>query len=381
MQAKKIMFVISTLGGGGAERVASNLLSELSRKDLRLMLVLFNNSFEENIYDLPNTVKVRHIGIKPLGNIIYAGAKFVYIITRLAKIIRDEKPDSILCFMDYANIIGILSNIIAGSKARIIISVHTSPSLHFRRYARDFFSRIVAVLMKLLYNSAASVIAVSEWIGNDLVDNFNIDRAKVVTIYNPVDLKNIERLAAQELDHPWYSEDIPVIITAGRLSKEKGMEHLLKAFTIARKKCMLRLVILGAGAEERALRNLSRSLGIDEDVAFLGFMNNPYQYMKRSALYVLPSLYEGFPNVIVEAMACGLPVISTMYNPGSNEIIVHEKNGLLVPVADEMALADAILRLLNNPEERERYVCEARKKVKDYALEKIAEQYVKVFQG
>jgi len=381
MQARKIMFVIPSLGGGGAERVASNLLIEFSKKDVELLIVLFNKSSEKIYYNLPHAVKVRHIGISPISNIMYAGVKFIVLIIKLAKIIRDEKPDSVLCFMDYTNIIGILSNILAGSKARITISVRTSPTLHFRRYARGFFNDVISVFMKLLYNKADAVIAVSEWIRNDLIDNFNIDRARVVVIHNPVDIRSIDTLAAQGVAHPWYSEDIPIIFTAGRLSKEKGLDYLIKAFAIARKRCILRLVIMGEGAEEDALRNLSRSLAFDEDVAFLGFNKNPYQYMKRSAIYVLPSLYEGFPNVLVEAMACGLPVISTMYNPGANEIIQHEKNGLLVPVADEKALAAAILRLLNNPEESERYACEAKKKVEDYTLDKIADQYDRVLRN
>lgn len=365
------MFVIPSLEGGGAERAASNLLNELSAANVGVTVVLFSKKIG---YGLPDKIKVRYINLEPHKNPIYTIIKFFLIVFNLAKIIREEKPFNILSFMDYANIVTILSNILFVKKAKMTISVHIPPTMHLQRYSKDFWNKIISPLIRILYNKADKIIAVSDLIKNDLINNYRINNKKIVTIYNPVDISKINILTKEEISHPWFREDTPIILSVGRLSKQKGFNHLLKAFAIVQKEGDVRLLILGEGEEEEYLKGLSRELRISSNVYFAGFQENPYKYMKRSTIYVLSSFYEGFPNVLVEAMACGIPVVSTMY-PGSDEVIEHEKDGLLVPVADEKALAEAMLRLLKNPEERGKYSVEAKKKVESFSIEKIARQY------
>ena len=293
----------------------------------------------------------------------------------MRKIIKEEKPNSILSFMDYPNIVAILSNLLSGRRARINISVHTSPTLQLKRYSNNRWNGIISILMRLLYNKADKIIAVSSFIKGDLIKNYGIKESGVMVIYNPVDIEKINTLASEEISLQLFKEEVPIIISVGRLSREKGHEFLLKAFAIMRKKVRMRLVILGEGEEERNLGKLSRNLGINNDVVLLGYDKNPYKYMKRASIFVLSSLYEGFPNVLIEAMACGTPVISTQYNPYPHEIIEHGKNGLLVPVADENALAEAMLRLLNDKVLRKTLAEKAKKRIVDFSIEKITEQY------
>lgn len=367
---RKIMFVVSSLEGGGAEKVASSLLNEFSKSEIDVILVLFS---KKTGYDLSEKIKVRYIDVKLKGNFIYTVFKFFYIVFSLVRIIKDERPFNVLSFMDYTNIAVILSRFFGGATG-LTISVHTTPTLHFK-HVRSFWNTILKILIKLLYNKADKIIAVSKYIRKDLICNFGVEESKTVTIYNPVDTVKINLLADEDVSHPWFAEKNPVILSAGRLSKEKGFDYLLKAFAIVRQKMNVRLMILGSGSEEHFLRELSRKEGVDKDVAFLGHKQNPFMYMRRATIYVLSSLYEGFPVALVEAMACGVPVVSTIYNPGRSEIIENEKNGLLVIAGDEKALADGMLRLLTDAKEREHFANEAKKTVEALSLEKIVQRY------
>ena len=376
MQNNKIMFVIPSLEGGGAERVATVLLGEFCKaKNVDTILVLFHKNIG---YELPDNLKIICLNIGEHKNFVYTATKFFLIIIKLIKILRKEKPHSVLSFMEYTNLIVILSNFFSNIKTKIAVSVHSSPTLYLHKYGRNFWDKATLVLMRFLYNKANRIITVSEFIKYDLINNFGVNQSKVTVIYNPVDLEKISISAMEDASHPWFGDNIPVILSAGRLSKEKGFDYLIKAFAIVRREMNVRLMLLGQGSEENFLRELSSKTGVDKDIAFLGFQQNPFMYMRRASVYVLSSLYEGFPVALVEAMACGVPIISTLYNPGFNELVENEKNGLLVPVADERALAVAMLRLLNNPEERRKYSAQAKESVRQFSIKQIVEQYKSV---
>ena len=375
IEDKKIMFVVPSLEGGGAERVAANLLKGFIGSGIETVLVLFD---KKHGYGIPDGVNVRYLNIGHNKDIISTVVKFFLIIFKLAGIIRKEKPFTILSFMDYTNIVVLLSNMLLLNRAKATVSVHTSPTLHLRKYSKNISNSIMSLLIRLLYKKADLIITVSDFIRDDFIENFGIDHAKITTIYNPVDTDKVKVLAEEDVFHPWFKDNIPVILSAGRLSREKGFDYLLKAFAVVKGKMNARLMILGEGSERENLEHLSHELGISENVFFAGFKENPYKYMKRAAIYVLSSLFEGFPNVIAEAMACGTPVISTMYNPSRHEIIEHGENGLLVPSKDELALAGAILKLLTDVSMGTRLACQARKKVEELSLENIMNQYKKV---
>ena len=236
----------------------------------------------------------------------------------------------------------------------------------------------MGLLIKVFYNKADSIIAVSKHVGDDLVKNSRINKKLIHIINNPIDIDRINYLSNEDMAEEFFNEDAPIILSVGRLSKEKGFEYLLKAFSLLKERSNARLVILGEGKEEANLKKLSKELGIDKQVLFLGFKDNPYKYMKRSTIFVFPSLYESFGIAMVEAMSCGVPVIATKSYVGIEDIIEHEKTGLLLPVADENALAESMFRLLNDEELRRFLSMEAKKKVENFSIEKITKKYKKV---
>ncbi len=374
VEKKKIVFVVPSLRGGGAEKVASSLFESMqsSAENIKLVLVLFERNL---LGSFGQNVDIRYLSVSSNKNIIYTIKKFFWVIYRLSKIIQNESPCTILSFMDYSNVVSIIGNWLSGRKNKVIISVHILPTDDLYKYATDFWKKIMGVLIKSLYNKANSIIAVSQGVRNDLVENFRIDKRKIHVIHNPIDLNKIDLLSLEDVSERPLNEDIPIILSVGRLSKQKGFEYLLKAFSVLKGKRDARLIILGEGEEEPNLKELSKSLGVDEKVFFLGFKDNPYKYMKRSTIFVLSSLYEGFGIVIVEAMACGIPVIATKSYVGIEDIIEHEKNGLLVPVADENALAESILRLLDDMELRMSMSEEAKKNIRKFSIERITDQY------
>ncbi|GAB4486964.1 MAG: hypothetical protein OHK006_15450 [Thermodesulfovibrionales bacterium] len=375
---RKILFVVPSLEGGGAERTAATLLGRFGELGQDVVLVLFSR---RTGYGLPENVRTRYIDIEPRNGLVYSAAKFLSTTARLAAIIRDERPFAVLSFMDYTNIIAVLANALASGGARMIVSVRTSLSLHFGMQSEWMMRTVLPFLIRHLYKRADRIIAVSGFVKNDLVEHFGQARGKVETIYNPVDLDRIIPLSREPVDHPWFREDVPLIVAVGRLSREKGLDWLLKAFARVTRDLSARLVILGRGEEEQELRTMAAELGLRDAVDFPGHQENPYKFMGKADVFVLPSLYEGFPVALVEAMACGVPVVSTVYNPGATEIIEHEKTGLLVPPADDAALAGAIIRLLREKSLGVRLAEGARAWVAELTVARIAERYRDVLLG
>jgi glycosyltransferase involved in cell wall biosynthesis len=194
-----------------------------------------------------------------------------------------------------------------------------------------------------------------------------------------VDIDMIKKLAQEELRDPTFSPNIPVIISVGHLRAEKDFPTLLKAFSIVRKNVPSRLAILGNGEEKTRIEKSIKELSLKDNVYLAGFQENPYKFIKRSAILALSSLYEGFPNVLLEAMALGIPVVSTNCPSGPAQIITDGENGLLVPVRDEHLLAKAILRILQDEDLRKRLIENGYKRVKDFLPEKIIRQYEAIF--
>ena len=224
----------------------------------------------------------------------------------------------------------------------VIDHVHLSSALRYIRYA--FIRRL---MIQYLYKYAERVINVSEQGAHDIIENFQIDKQKVQCIYNPVDIESIQERALESKTVPDdIPADRPIILTVGRLTRQKDYPTLLGAFRIVLKEQNAFLIILGEGEERDALIGLSKNLGIDSHILFAGFQKNPYPFFRRADCFVLSSIYEGFGIVLVEAMACGCPVISTDCLAGPGEIIEDGQSGLLVPVGDIQLLAKQVLSVL-----------------------------------
>ncbi len=229
-------------------------------------------------------------------------------------------------------------------------------------------------LIKKYYPKADMIVAVSQGVAEDLIKSFNIPKEKIQVIYNPI-TPEIFQKAKELLGHPWFGPNQPpVILAIGRFTKQKDFPTLLKAFALVRQQRKVRLLILGDGEERPLLEQLTRNLKIQNDVMMPGFTDNPYAFMKRAALFVLSSVYEGLPNVLIEAIALGCPVVSTDCPSGPREILDGGRYGRLVPVGDYEALANAILQTLDNrPDPKV-----LQQRAAQFSLENAVKEYLKV---
>lgn len=334
---KKIMIVIPSLADGGAERVAS-LLSRNFAEGVETVYALFDGRVE-----YPHAGRVVDLAVPARGGFFKKILNVAKRYFALKRLIAEEKPDAVLSFMESANLVNILCN---GRKAVVSVRVHPTTN-----YASSFFDRMIV----RRYNRAGRVIAVSKAIVDDLADNFGIERSRMTTIYNPANVDEIRRMADEPVAGPYadiFCGRAKVIITAGRLNAQKGHADLLKAFHMVRGHLekngeKARLVIMGRGELETPLRELASKLGLSDAVFFLDFQKNPFAFIKKSDLFVLSSRYEGFPNSVIEAMICGVPVVSTDCPTGPAEIFGKDRFGNLVGVGDVEDLASTMLEFLS----------------------------------
>lgn len=358
----KVVFIIPHLGKGGTERVLALLLEHLDRNKIEPCCIFYES---KHIYKIPADVKIYYLelaGVDGFFNKIIYAVKRVY---RLNGIIRTERPEVIFSFLNGVNLLVILASILSGNlrrRVKLLISERTSLSIYLRK--RDFLLRL---LIMILYRKADKIIANSNGVKKDLISYVGIPEEKICVIYNPIDIESVEKLSYEEVtEHPWFNENIPVVINVGALTYPKAQEYLLKAFYLARKRIKCRLVILGEGEKEDELKRLALDLRITDDAAFLGFKENPFKFMRKSAVFVLSSRFEGFPNVLLEAMACGVPAVSTRCKSGPEEIITDSVDGLLVPVENEEKLAEAIIKVITNPDLSSRFAAKAKETVSKF---------------
>ncbi len=368
MRKKKILFVIPSLAGGGAEKVLVLVLRNLDRGLFEPVVVAFE---AKNDYktDMPGDVSVISLGKKGrLDNL--------RLVFSLSSVIRDEKPDLICGFLYYANYVAAIAKRLSGSRVPLVFTEHNNLTLIINSIR---FPSLKRALMRRFRRDAASIVCVSRGVKDDLVSNWGIPERKCVVINNPVEIENVRRLAVERPVHPWFGDDTPVIVACGRLTEQKNFSLLLNAVSLVSKSRDVRLIIIGEGAQRPALLSLAKELGISDRVDMPGFQANPFKYMASATVFALSSKWEGFGNVIVEAMACGAPVVSTRCPFGPEEIITDGVDGLLVPSDDAHALAEALSELIDDASARAGLSKEGRKRAEDFGARKIIAEYEGLF--
>ena len=309
-----------------------------------------------------------------------------YIPTALFKLIvylRKERPDIFVAAFPHINVLAMMAKVLSGVKVKVMLTDHN----HFFglvRNARSLYRRFFGVfilpsLMRIFYPLSDAVICASRGVAESILAVVNIpDKVKV--IYYPVATDKIQEWSQEPVSHPWFSDpQIPLILGAGRLLNQKDFPTLLRAFSLVLKAMPARLAILGEGKDRRKLEELAKELGISDKVAFLGFQKNPFKYMKNASVFVLSSMHEGFGNVLIEAMACGTPVVSTDCKSGPSEIIENGKSGILVPVGDYQSLSKAIIKVLSDSSLRQSFSQEGVKRARYFSPEKNIKGYEEVF--
>jgi glycosyltransferase involved in cell wall biosynthesis len=298
--------------------------------------------------------------------------KTIRYLADLTNYLRREQPDALLSAKTHANLVAIWARKIADGRTRIIVSERSTMSTVIQK-SRKWRWRFTLPLIRKVYPQADLVVAVSKGVADDVCSCSGLSRKRITAIYNPMLTDHIKAQSILPVSHPWFdTEKIPIILGVGRLVPAKDFPTLLQAFAHIRATRPARLVILGEGRERKTLEDLSVELGIASDFSLPGFEANPYAYMSRATVFVLSSLLEGLPNALIEALACGCPVVSTNCPSGPQEILANGAFGPLVPVGDDRALAEAILKTLEHPPNAERL----RARAAEFDIQTIAEQYL-----
>jgi glycosyltransferase involved in cell wall biosynthesis len=357
----KLFIVRPTLGQGGADRVTVNLLQVLDRNLFDLSLVLMRAE-GEFLSDTPDDVKIYPLNASSLWTTWLP----------LTRLLHAEKPDILFSTCSGANIPAVIAHRLSRRTGRLVLS-ERNVLFHGKLSIKRIF---VNLLKWVLYRWADQITAVSQGVKDDLITKLGISPERISVVYNPVVTEGIQRLAAEPVEHPWFQEGIPIILGAGRLIFQKDFPTLIRAFVRVRAERHVRLAILGEGPLKNDLLALVRSRGLESDVWFAGFDKNPFKYMAKCTMFVLASKDEGLPGVLIQAMACGAPVISTDCHAGPSEIIRPDVDGFLVPVGDVASMAEKIRFLLDHPEIRQQMGDMARQSVQRFKVDVVLNNYV-----
>lgn len=330
---RTISIFIPDLRGGGAEKSMLRLAEQLSQRNYHLNL-LVKTAAGVLKDQLPPSIRLLPFNVSRMSATLIG----------LARHLRREKPDVLISALELPNLLSITARSLARVRTPVIITIRSIVSqIHRFTFSKnlDFW------LQKSLYPHADEIVCVSKGAADDLSSFLSIPRPRIKAIYNPIISEKLYAQSRQPLDHPWFEPgEPPVILGVGRLEAVKDFQTLLQAFSLLRKSSPARLMILGEGSLRHQLEEQARALGIAEDTAMPGFAENPYAHMRRASALALPSIYEGLPGVLIEAMACGCPVVSTDCPHGPSEILDGGKYGHLVPVGDAERMAQALQAVL-----------------------------------
>lgn len=386
---KKVAFIIQHLANGGAERTVSNLSLELEDKyDISIII------FDGNNVDYPYGGRMIDLKLPPARGTFGKIVNAIKRINKVRKIKKRESFDCVVSFMFGGNLV----NVFTKQKEKTIVST--------RNYMSAYNLGLRGKLREYFIGSRADLeIALSRMVEYDLIHNFGLPACKVKTIYNPIDINKIKKLSEEVCDDYNFDINTYYFVTAGRFVFQKGQWHLIKAFSEFNKKIPnSRLIILSDGQMKESLITLAEKLKIIDKIDFLGFLSNPYKYMHRSSCFVLSSLFEGLGNVVQEAMACEIPIISYDCLAGPRELIAPETAyhdncsdvtwyscGVLVPAPDktvnfDVALEDvdyklcqAMIEVYNNKEKANLCVKNAVKRIHEFLPENIIAEWEAIF--
>lgn len=328
---KRLAIFVPSMRDGGAERVTLTLAQGVAKRGYTVDLVLAQ---AEGPYlaEVPESVRV--VDLK--------ASRVLLSLPALVRYLQRERPEAMLSVMSHASIIALWARRLAGVPRRVVVSQHITLS-RVVQHAPSQRGRLMPRLIRRFYPWADGIIAVSKGVADDLAQVTGLPRERVQVIYNPVVTSELQERARVPVEHPWFKPgEPPVLLGVGRLTAQKDFPTLIRTFARVRQARPMRLLILGEGAERPALEALVRQLGLEQDVSLPGFVENPYAFMAQASLFVLSSRWEGLPTVLIEALSCGTPIISTDCPSGPREILVDGQYGQLVPVGDVIALARAI---------------------------------------
>ena len=391
-EKKHLAIFIPSLAGGGVARVMLHLAKAFDTcgHQVDLLLCQTKGAFLDTV---PGNINV--VALKPssflmsririaIGNptrtlslllpilLCNNPPKTIRYLSDLIHYLIQEQPDALLSAKTHANLVAIWARKMANVQTRVVISERSTMSTVIKQ-SKKWRWRFALPLIRNMYPKADLMVTVSRGVAEDLSCSTGLPLSHMITIYNPLLTKHIQAQSILPVSHPWFHHsEVPIILAVGRLVPAKDFPTLLKAFAFIRTQGPARLVILGEGRERIELEKLADELGIASDFSLPGFIDNPYAFMSRATVFVLSSILEGLPNVLIEALACGCPVVSTNCRSGPQEILDNGVYGPLVQVGDDKALAEAILHTIDHPPNAERLQSRAA----EFDIHTIAEQYL-----
>lgn len=382
---KKIMFIVPSLCGGGAEKTIANL-SKYLIKDYDIDIVVFKDT--DMKYDYSGNLIILSKNLR--RNILYKFYFFVSSVLKLKQLKKNRKVDYAISFLTTADIINVLSKV---KNTKTIISIRNTDSI--------YTNKIMNYMTKISCVKADKIISISEQVKTDLVNNYNVQPEKIKTIYNPsISVKFSKK--NHTLDKGDFGDF--TFINVGRLTYQKGQWHLIRSFSeVVKKYPNSKLIILGQGELKDYLQNLIDEYSLNSNVVLKGFVDNPYDYFNKSDCFVFSSLFEGLGNVLLEALNCEIPIISTDCISGPREILAPKTNfeqkvkdkseysefGILVPVFDgnkynyndklteeEKILSNVMCSVINDKKILNDYKKKSKIRAKDFEINKIKNEWV-----
>lgn len=362
---ERIAIYTPDLSTGGVGKMRLHLVREMVRRGLTVDLLLADTS-SPLFAHVPDGVDVLSL---PSTHPIYS-------LPGLVTYLRSARPTVLITDRLRLNIATHRARALARVPTRLYLSMHNPLTVKLDGLSAKKREKLSRQFLTWAPRNDR-IVAVSQGVADDLIDGVGLSPSLVKVVTNPVITPDLARLAAEPVSHRFFEDSgVPVILSAGRMTEQKDFPTLLKAFAKVRETRTARLLILGKHGETyAALLALVKSLGIADDVDMPGFDANPYRYMTRADVYALSSRWEGFGNVMVEAMATGLPVVATDCPVGPREILQDGRLGPLVPMGDAAAMADALLQVLDTPRDRE--VIKAG--VERYTVERSVDGYLDTF--
>jgi glycosyltransferase involved in cell wall biosynthesis len=359
-----LVILIPSLRGGGLEKSILRLAVELNKQSVELDFIV--TSTIGSAYSVPDE----------LNFIDLHASRIIYSLYPLIRYLKKTKPRVLFSASAPLNTIAILAKIITGYPKRLVIGERNHLSSIVRHSSR-FRDKLLPYSARFLYPFADSVIAVSKSVADDVIAVGDLNKSKVQVVHNLFDIDDIIAQASIPTGIDWIDQpEVPILISVGRLVPQKAHDTLLKAFSVVNSQKKCRLIILGDGEKFAALQKLAKELQVADDVYMPGFVQNPYAYLSKANLLVLPSIWEGLPAVLIEALACGIPVVSTDCPGGSSEILENGIYGTLVPPRDPAALAESILAQLDKTADPERLIERARY----FSSDRVLQEYMDVFE-
>ncbi|CAN5863304.1 N-acetylgalactosamine-N,N'-diacetylbacillosaminyl-diphospho-undecaprenol 4-alpha-N-acetylgalactosaminyltransferase [soil metagenome] len=372
---------------GGAERVVSQLLKHL-QNDLEIHLALFSKEIQ---YDIPSDIKIIDLGQSEADNHLMMLLKLPYLSYKLSRYCKKNGIKYSVAFLNRPCYVNALMRNWWGFKGRTVVCERIHQSAELETYG--YFKRIATkLLVRYAYRSADLVLANAKLIKADLEENFTAGK-QVDVIYNPIDTAelNLKMYEAGSLN---FDPSIFYFISVGNFRKEKNYGLLLEAFA-GIKDSLCKLILVGSGPMEAGMRQKVTALGIESSVIFCGRDNNPFKYHRQSQCFVMSSDVEGFPNVLLEALACGKPAIATDCKSGPRELLAPgtdifsqlsdhfsiEAYGILTPVGNAAVLTQAMIKMKNDVLLRETLQQKVTIRAAEFDIQIIRLEFLKAFLG